>query len=71
MMAILANGDCSSDQRPRVSPPNTEGNTWALSLAPPSIALHPILINLQHGTDHAVERSVAKTFLEGFDDDPH
>ncbi len=53
-----------------VSPPNTEGNTWALSLAPPSIALHPILINLQRGTDHAVERSVAKTFLEGFDDDP-
>jgi len=71
MAAILAYGNCTSDQRPMMFPSNTEGNTWALSSVPPSIALHPILINLQHGTDKAVERSIAKTFSEGFNDDPH
>jgi len=61
----------SPDQRPMVSPSNIEGNTWASSSAPLSIALAPIPINLQHGTEHTVEQSIAKPFSEGFNNDPH
>jgi len=70
MKAISADGDGSPDRRPIVSPSNIEGNTWALSPASPPIASHPTLIDLQRGTEHAVERSVAKTSSDGFDDDP-
>jgi len=70
MMAIPADGDHSSNQRPMVSPPNTEGNTWDLDSAPPPIVLQPNPIVLQHGTATAIDNSIANLLSEGFDDDP-
>jgi len=70
MTAIPADGDRFSDQRPMVSPPNTEGNTWYLDSAPPPIVLQPNPIVLQRGTATAVDNSIANLLSEGFDDDP-